>query len=281
VIAIHPGADDNASGSALLLEVARRFSALPRGPLRNVVFIAFGAEELGLVGSHHWVANPPVPISSVVAMVNADMVGRLRNNRLLVDGTGTAAAWPELTKAAATGLGLDITFGTEGFGASDHTSFTAARVPTTFLFTGVHEDYHRPSDTADKINAEGEQRVATLAGRMALAAAEAPARFAFLEAPADPNRGQGRGFRVSLGTVPDYAYQGKGVHLAGVRPDAPASRAGMLAGDTIVKIGAHEITNMHDYMFALSELEPGREVAIEVDRAGQRIPLKIVPAPGR
>lgn len=281
VIAVHPGADDNASGSALLLEVARRFSALPRGPARNVIFIAFGAEELGTIGSHHWVGNPPVPVASIAAMINADMVGRLRNNRLLVDGTGTAAVWPELTKTAAAGLGLDITFGTEGFGASDHTSFTSVRVPTTFLFTGVHEDYHRPSDTADKINAEGEERVATLAGRMALAATEASERFAFLEAPADPNRSKGRGFRATLGTVPDYAYQGKGVHLAGVRPDAPASRAGLQGGDTIVRIGAHEITNMHDYMFALGELEPGREVELEVDRAGKRVALKIIPAPGR
>jgi hypothetical protein len=281
VIAVHPGADDNASGSALLLEVARRFNALPRGPARNMIFIAFGAEELGTIGSHYWVEHPPVPLAKVTAMINADMVGRLRDNRLLVDGTGTAADWPKLAKSAAEGLNLNLTFGTEGWGASDHTSFTVAKIPITFLFTGVHDDYHRPTDTADKVNAEGAQRIATLAGRIALSVSEAPERMAFLEAPADPNRGRGRGFKVSLGTVPDYSYQGKGVHLTGVRPDAPAARAGLQAGDTIVRIGTHEITNMHDYMFALGELEPGRAVAIEVERGGKRVPVSLIPAPGR
>jgi hypothetical protein len=281
VIAVHPGADDNASGAALLLEVARRFRGLPRGPARNMIFIAFGAEELGTIGSHYWVEHPPVPIAKVTAMLNADMVGRLRNNRLLVDGTGTAAAWPTIAKEAAEGLNLNITFGTEGFGASDHTSFTAARIPVTFLFTGVHDDYHRPTDTADKVNVEGEERIATLAGRIALAVAEAPERLAFIDPPADPNRGRGRGFKVSLGTVPDYSYQGKGVHLTGVRPDAPAARAGLQAGDTIVRIGTHEIINMHDYMFALGELEPGRAVELEVERGGKRIPVSLIPAPGR
>jgi predicted small lipoprotein YifL len=279
--AIHPGADDNASGTALLLEVARRLEALPRAPARNIVFLAFSAEEIGLLGSRHWVEHPPVPLASIDAMINADMVGRLRDEHLLVDGVGTAAAWPDLITPASEGLRFDLSFGSEGFGASDHASFTGARVPVTFFFTGVHADYHLPSDTADKINSEGEERVATMVARLALAVAERSECLAFVDAPADPHRGAGGGFKVALGTIPDYAYQGKGVRLTGVRPDAPAERGGMKGGDVIVKLGAHEITNIHDYMFALGELVAGVSVVIEVERDGARVPLTVIPAPGR
>lgn len=284
VRAIHPGADDNASGTAMLLEVARRFAALPTRPDRNIVFVAFGAEELGTIGSRHFVDHPPAPLAgmkSIVAMINADMVGRMREDKLLVDGLGTSPDWRPIVDGAARGLGLTLQYGVEGFGASDHTSFTASRVPVAFLFTGVHEDYHRPSDTADKIDAAGIARCSVLAARMALAIAQRDARLPFADAPADPHRSMRGGFRASLGTMPDYAYQGPGVKLTGVRPDAPASRAGMQAGDVIVRIGAHAITNIHDFMFALGDLEPGREVVIEVDRGGTRVPLKVIPAPGR
>lgn len=276
----HLGADDNASGTALLLESARRFSKLETKPARNIAFIAFGAEEIGAIGSHHWVQNPPIAINSVVAMVNADMVGRLRDDKLVVDGTKTAANWEEVAKAANLGLNLNLVFGAEGFGASDHASFTAARVPVSFLFTGVHDDYHKPSDTADKINFAGQERVTTLASRIALAAAERPDRMVFMDAPADPNKSSRGGFKVSMGTVPDYAFEGKGMKLSGVRPDAPAQRAGMQAGDIIVKVGSHEITNVHDFMFSLKELEPGKEIVVEVLRDGKAVPLKVIPAPG-
>ncbi|WP_441289671.1 M20/M25/M40 family metallo-hydrolase [Sorangium sp. KYC3313] len=284
VHAVHPGADDNASGTAMLLEVARRFASLPERPARNLLFIAFGAEELGTIGSRHFVDHPPAPLAAmkpVVAMINADMVGRMRDGKLLVDGLGTSPDWKAIVDDAARGLGLTLQFGVEGFGASDHASFTASRVPIAFLFTGVHEDYHRPSDTADKINAAGVSRCSVLAARMALALSGRDARLAFTDAPADPHRSMRGGFRASLGTMPDYAYQGPGVKLTGVRPDAPASRAGMQAGDVIVRIGAHAVTNIHDFMFALGDLEPGREVEIEVDRGGTRVPLKVIPAPGR
>ncbi|WP_437676086.1 M20/M25/M40 family metallo-hydrolase [Sorangium sp. So ce131] len=284
VRAVHPGADDNASGTAMLLEVARRFAALPARPDRNILFIAFGAEEIGTIGSRHFVEHPPAPLDGmkpVVAMINADMVGRMRGDKLLVDGLGTSPDWKPIVEGAARGLGLALQFGVEGFGASDHASFTAARVPVAFLFTGVHEDYHRPSDTADKINAEGVSRSGVLAARMALALSQRDGRLAFADAPADPHRSMRGGFRASLGTMPDYAYQGPGVKLTGVRPDAPASRAGLQAGDVIMRIGTHAITNIHDFMFALGDLEPGREVEIEVDRGGTRVPIKVIPAPGR
>lgn len=281
--AAHLGADDNASGTALLLECARRLAALREAPDRNIVFIAFGAEELGTLGSKYFVEHPPAPlaIGAIVAMVNADMVGRLREDKLVVDGVGTSAGWKPLVKEAGEGLGLKLTYGAEGVGASDHASFTAARVPVAFLFTGSHDDYHMPSDTADKVNAEGAVRVATLAGRLLLAVSQRAERLAFVDAPADPHRGPRGGFRASLGTLPDYAYQGKGVKVTGARPDSPAARGGIQANDVIVKVADHEITNIHDYMFALKELEPGREIGIEVERGGARVPLKVIPAPGK
>ncbi|MFT3774103.1 MAG: M20/M25/M40 family metallo-hydrolase [Minicystis sp.] len=282
VHAVHPGADDNASGTALMLEVARRFAALPQKPDRSILFMAFGAEELGAIGSRYWVQHPTAPLDHVVAMLNADMVGRMVKDRVVIDGVATSPGWKPLIETAATGLGLDVALGGEGFGASDHASFTAVRVPVTFFFTGVHPDYHMPSDTADKIDSAGEQRVATLVARLALAVAQSDARLPFVDAPADPHKGGGRGgFKVSLGTIPDYAYSGKGLRLDGVRPDAPAARAGLQRGDVIVKVGNHEIGNIHDYMFALGELEAGREVVIEVERDGKRLQLKVIPAPGK
>lgn len=280
---VHPGADDNASGTAFLLEVARRLAAGPRLP-RTVLFAAFGAEELGAIGSRYLVEHPPVPVASMVAMLNADMVGRLRGNRLVVDGVGTAADWEPLVREAGAGLGLDFAFGSEGFGASDHTSFTTARVPVAFFFTGVHDDYHMPTDTADRIQTEGLARISLLGARLALSVAQRKDRLVFVDAPPDPHAGPsgGRGgFRVSLGTIPDYAFSGKGVLLSGTRPDSPSSRAGLLAGDVLVKVGEHAITNVHDYVFALGDLEPGKEVTVEVLRAGATVTLKVIPAPGR
>jgi len=276
---IHYGADDNASGTAMLLYLARRIAALPARPSRSVAFIGFGAEEIGAIGSRYWVEHSAVPMNSVVAMLNADMVGRLRDGKLVIEGARTAEQWPAIANAANEGLALNLTFGTEGFGASDHASFTAARVPVSFFFTGNHDDYHKPSDTVDKINSDGIVKIATLAGRMALNLTERPDRLKFVDAPSDPHRSMRGGFRVSMGTVPDYAFAGKGMKLSGVRPDAPAARAGLQAGDVIVRVGKHEVSNVHDFMYSLQDLEPGREVEVEVDRGGSRVKLKVVPAP--
>jgi Zn-dependent M28 family amino/carboxypeptidase len=172
--AIHPGADDNASGTSLVMEVARRFEHLRTCPLRNVVFVTFAGEELGLLGSAAWVDDAPMPMAKVVAMLNADMVGRLRDDKLTVEGTKGVSGWKRLFDASGAGLGLrlDLTSSDDFADRSDHASFAEAGVPWAFLFTGLHADYHRPSDTADKINAEGLERIATLATRMMLALSE-------------------------------------------------------------------------------------------------------------
>ena len=277
----HFGADDNASGTAMMLEVAHRLAKAPERQERNILFAAWGAEEIGLVGSRWFIDHPTVPLANVTAMINADMVGRLRERQLLVDGAATAEGWTDLVKGASAGLRIQITFGAEGYGASDHASFTGAKIPVAFLFTGVHEDYHMPSDTADKLNIDGISTIAVLAARLTRSVADRDDRLAFVEPPSDPHRMGRGGFKVSLGTLPDYAYQGKGLRLTGVRPDSPASRAGLAAADVIVKLDKHDITNIHDYMFALGELEPGKETTLEVDRAGKRVTLKVIPAPGQ
>lgn len=277
--AIHYGADDNASGTAMILYLAKKLASLPARPARGIAFVGFGAEEIGAIGSKHWVERSPIPVNSIVGMINADMVGRLREGKLVVDGAKTAAQWPDIAKLANDGLGLNLVFGAEGFGASDHASFTAARIPVSFLFTGAHDDYHKPTDTADKINHDGIVKIATLAGRMALDLTERSDRLAFVDAPADPHRSGRGGFRVSMGTVPDYAFTGKGMKLSGVRPDAPAARAGLQAGDIIVRVGTKEVGNVHDFMYSLQELEPGREVEVEVERGGARVKVKVIPAP--
>jgi hypothetical protein len=172
--AIHPGADDNASGTALVMEVARRFSKLPSCPLRNVVFMTFAGEELGLLGSEAWVEDPPIEMTDVVGMVNADMVGRLRKDKLTVEGWKSDPGWKPLFQASSAGLGLELDLSTDDTfdDRSDHASFREAHVPATFLFTGMHEDYHRPSDTADKINADGLERISTLAARVVVELSE-------------------------------------------------------------------------------------------------------------
>ena len=281
VRAIHPGADDNASGTALLLEVAQRLVTLGQKPPRAILFTAFGAEEIGTIGSRYFIDHPPVPLKSMALMINADMVGRLRNNRLVVDGVGTAEGLEPMIREVGADLGFDFAFGSEGFGASDHTSFTSARVPVAFFFTGVHDDYHMPSDTADRIEYQGLSRISLLAARLAWAGASRKDRLAFVDAPSGPHQGMRGGFRVSLGTIPDYAFSGKGVRLSGTRADAPAARAGLLAGDVIVRVGEHAITNVHDYVFALGDLTPGAEVEIEIERSNQRQVVRVIPAPGR
>ena len=278
---IHNGADDNASGTAMVLEVARQLANGPR-PKRTVAFVAFGAEELGVLGSRHFVEDRPAGLSHIVAMLNADMVGRMRGDRLIVDGAATSTAWGEILPRAAEGLGLRVDTTADGFGASDHASFHAAGIPVANLFTGVHDQYHRPEDDAALIDADGMRRIATFAVRFVRSVAARPEAPDFVRPVGNPHGEATRGgFRVSLGTVPDYGAEVRGVKLSAVRPGSPAERAGLRAGDVIVGLAGHEITNIYDYTYLLRELEPGAAVPVVVERAGTRVELSITPAPGR
>src|SRR5581483_7164700 len=234
---VHNGADDNASGTAALLEIARRLGR--RQPARTIVFVAFAAEELGDLGSAYFVSHPLVaPIDSVYAMVNLDMVGRLRADRLLALGAATAREFPALLDSlnAAAG-GFELRASGDGWGPSDHASFFAAKRPVLHLFTDLHEDYHRTTDDWDKINAVGLARVAAFAADVVWALAERTGPLTFVDAPPPALAAGGQGYGAYLGTIPDMSGSPGGVRLTGVRRDSPAERAGLRAGDVITAIG--------------------------------------------
>ncbi len=281
-VELHPGADDNASGVAALLDVARAFAA--EGPARRtVLFAAFAGEEIGLLGSAHLVKNPPprCPVEKMQLMVNLDMVGRPRGGKVYVDGADTAKGLRDLVKALANRsptLPLTLAFGGDGYGPSDHTSFYARGVPVLFLFTGAHADYHRPSDTADKIDADGLVQIAHLAARAAREAAERGGRLEVVRsAAAVPQRERSdRGYGAYLGAIPDFAERSEpGVLLTGVRPGSPAQRAGIAAGDVLLRVGATTVMNLQDLAFALRSHRPGDEVDVEWASGGGRKNAKV------
>jgi aminopeptidase YwaD len=289
--AIHHGADDNASGTAGVMELARYFGMpsvrdaapasghdpVPAPPrlTRSLVFICFSGEELGLLGSDHYVKHPVVPLAQTVAMLNMDMVGRLRDNKLTVIGSGTAAEWDRLLDETNRSAGFTLAKSESGFGASDQQSFYTQNVPVLFFFTGTHSDYHTPTDTADKINAEGEARVLQLVAACAEQIADAPARPAFQRIKTPEQNAPSRGFRVYFGSVPDYAATVEGVQLNGVREGSPAEKGGLKAGDIIIKFGDRTIKNVYDYTYALQDHKPGDVVDVVVKRGGQTLTLKV------
>ncbi len=274
---IHHGADDNASGVAGLLELARIFNAERTKPRRSLIFVAFSAEETGLIGSNHYVNNPAVPLADSVAMINMDMIGRLRDGKLSVGGIGTSAEFRKLVESHNSGTrGFTLQLSEDGFGPSDHSSFYAKQIPVLFFYTGSHEDYHKPSDTAEKINYEGEARVVDLVGSIVRSIDGSDARPAYILARSSSG-GRSMSFRVYLGNVPNYAESNEGMLLDAVRDDSPASRAGIKSGDKIVKLGEREIKNVYDYTYSLGEMKPDQEYEVEVIRGSERLKLKITP----
>jgi len=274
--AVHNGADDNASGVATMLALAAALARVPRSERPfTVEFLAFGAEEMGLLGSRHYVeALSPESRAALLAMVNFDMVGRLQHNSVVVAGVGTSSAWPALLARAAGGLELRPS--EDGFGASDQASFYAAGLPVLHFFSGTHTDYHKPSDDLDKINFEGAAAIGDLSLRLiAGLMRERPTLDYVKVAAPSPARG---GFRVSLGTVPDYAAKVDGVQLADVRAGGPAAAAGLQPGDIITRLGGRDIHNFDDYMASFGELKPGVAVPVTVLRGGAARDLTITPA---
>lgn len=304
---IHHGADDNASGTAAMLEIARQFAKEKKNK-RTIIFIAFGGEEEGLLGSKHYVNNPIFPLNKTVAMLNMDMIGRLTDNKLTVGGIGTATEWKGLVeKTNSTG---DLTLGgkefkmesfmptnpqtgkpeatinypnfklelsEEGFGPSDHSSFYGKQIPVLFFFTGTHADYHKPSDTADKINYEGLVRITNYVAAIARAVDQNPARPTYKVA-ATSNQTTRMSFNVTIGVMPGYGDGNDGMMLEGVRDGSPAALGGLKAGDKVVKFAGKEVRNVQDYMLVLGELKADTEYEIEVMRGGQKIVLKVKPA---
>ena len=273
---VHPGADDNASGTAVLLDLARRLAQLPAKPPRTLIFIAFSGEELGLYGSRYYVEHAE-SISSIKAMLNLDMVGRLRGDRVTVFGTRSSTDFTKDVLAGARQLGLTIGE-SDDVGRSDHMSFYSKKIPVLHFFTGIHRDYHRASDTWDKLNIEGMARVSDLVMLTALQIAGAKEPINFVSLPGRTSRSGDtatrRGFRTYLGTIPDYGAPSAGVRLAGVSSDSPAALAGLREGDVIVRLADKKIQNIEDLTDALSERKAGDEVEIEILRADKSVTLK-------
>jgi hypothetical protein len=274
--AIHHGADDNASGTAMLLEVARRLAAA--GPLpRAVLFIAFSGEERGLLGSGHYAANAVLPLSDTVAMVNLDMVGRLVDDKVIVHGTGTGTGLEALVDRLVAEHGLTAAKEPGGFGPSDHASFYAKKVPVLHVFTGSHGDYHRPSDTADKINVAGMEKLTALVTAIVRDLATRPDRPAYVEVAA-PAFARG-GDRPYFGSIPDFGNPGNGYSISGVAKDSPAAKGGLRGGDRIVRVGSSAIANLEDFDSALRKHKGGDTVPVVVVRDGAEVTLDVTLGP--
>ncbi len=283
---VHPGADDNASGVAALLEIARQLSeARGRGELvlaRDVIFAAWSGEELGLLGAEHFVRNL-VPgddgSDRVAAYLNLDMVGRLER-ALVLQGVGSSPRWPAVLERVAAPVGLPIRTQDETYLPTDSTAFYLKRVPFLSAFTGAHADYHTPRDTAEKLRYPELARVATLVARLAQEVASRPEAPVYVaKAPPPGDRGRA-GLRAYLGTIPDYVEaEAGGLRLSGVVEGGPAARAGLRAGDVIVELAGRRVENVYDYTYAIEALVAGRDVEVVVLRAGRRLPLRITPEP--
>lgn len=271
---IHNGADDNGSGTTVLLEVARQLVAQGKPP-RRIVFIAFTGEERGLVGSARYVREPLVPIDKTVAMLNLDMVGRLADEKLIVHGTGTAKEFDALVDRFGKEHGFQITKKPGGFGPSDHASFYGAKVPVLFYFTGTHTDYHRPSDDFDKLNIAGMRRVANLVAQTAEVLAKADTRPEYQEVAGDTERMGGGGDRPYFGSIPDFAQSEPGYAISGATKGSPADRGGLRAGDNIIQFGDSKVGNLEDFDSALRKYKAGDKVPVVVKRKGQEVKLEV------
>ena len=276
----HPGADDNASGTAGLLELARWFSQQPK-PKRGILFLSFAGEELGLLGSSYYVNHPEMPLSKAVAMINMDMIGRMRESKIYVSGIATGTTLQKVVDDAKSRHGITMDVSEKaGWGSSDHTSFTAAHVPVLFFFSGLHSDYHRPSDTWDKIDGPATARLLDLIADIGQELAnDAPRpQYVRVAEPAPQGAvGGGGGYGAAFGSVPDFGdVPGGGVKFADVREGSPAAKAGLKAGDILVVFDGKPIQNLYDFTYALRSKKPGDLVLVKVIRSGQPIEAKVL-----
>ncbi len=282
---IHPGADDNASGTAGVIELARYFSkqlSTQPKPKRGILFLTFAGEELGLLGSSWYVNHPLLPLQNAVAMVNMDMIGRIRDGKVYINGTGTGSTLPKLINDLPPPAGFKFDLSENlGYGGSDHMSFTIKSVPVVFFFSGLHGDYHKPSDTADKINAPDAAKLLDYVAEVVDRLDAAPDRPQFVrvaepQAPSGGAAGGGSGYGPNFGSVPDFDEPPKGVRFADVRDGTPAAKAGLKAGDILIEFDGKEIGNLYDFTYALRAKKPGDEVLVKVLRGTQTIEAKVL-----
>ncbi|HLS47933.1 MAG TPA: M28 family peptidase [Gemmatimonadales bacterium] len=285
---VHNGADDNASGTAALFQIARTLAANP--PLRSVLFIAFSGEELGLLGSAHYVKEPLYGLDRTVAMINLDMVGRLRNGRLIVYGTETASEFPALLDSLNWYQGFDLKKQGDGYGPSDQSSFYAAGRPVLHIFTDLHEDYHRTTDDWNKINFEGMSRVINFTAGLASALGGRQTPLTFVEVPVAAGHAMAErsdslaqrgaapvtpGYGAYLGTIPDMTSSPGGVRLMGVSKGGPAERAGLKGGDLITRIGTHDVADLQAMTVALRSFKPGDSTTIAFSRGTDTLTVDV------
>jgi len=274
---IHNGADDNASGVAGLIELSEFFSCEKESLKRSLIFIAFSAEELGLIGASYYVDNPKVPLDKTVAMINMDMIGRLDEDKLTIFGVGSSPEWGGLINDSNSDYNFEISLNNSGFAPSDQSVFFAKKIPVLHFFTGLHDDYHTPGDDWGKINSKGQQKVLSLMADIIQELNTQQDKVAFSNVE-EPKKGSSK-FNVYLGTIPDYSNQIEGVKLMGVREGSPAQKAGLLDDDTIVQFNGVSIKNIYDYVYALGDSKPGIPTSLVVLRNYKLLSLIIVPEP--
>ncbi len=263
--AIHNGADDNASGVGLLLHLADTLQGIDKG--NNYLFIAFSGEEMGLLGSNYFVKNPTIDLNKVDYMLNMDMVGRLREDQTLaISGTGTSPIWAQVLNAANPGFKLVLD--ESGVGPSDHTSFYLQDIPVLHFFTGQHEDYHKPSDDSGKLNYGGMQKIGSYIVAVIGELDDDP-KLTFKKTKNESE--EVPRFKVALGVVPDYLFDGKGMRIDGISEGKAAQKAGLQKGDIVIQLGDSTVVDMMSYMRALSTFEEGNSTNVIVDRQGERI----------
>jgi hypothetical protein len=274
---IHPGADDNASGTAGVLELARLL-APQRGQLkRSILFMDFAGEELGLLGSAAWVKDPTHPLAKAVAMLNMDMIGRIKDDKVYIGGVGTGSTFKAVLERAQKDTPFKIEYSAGGYSSSDHTSFVTKKIPVLFFFSGLHSDYHKPSDTWDKINAPSAARLLDMVRNVAVQLADAPDAPAFQVVAEDkpPAGGGGGGYGPYFGSIPDFGQTENGVKFSDVKPNSPAAKAGLKAGDILVQFGDKPIKNLYDFTDALRRSKVGDVVEVRVLRDGQPVTASV------
>ena len=274
---IHPGADDNASGTAGVLELARLL-APQRGQLkRSILFMDFAGEELGLLGSAAWVKAPTRPLAKAVAMINMDMIGRIKDDKVYIGGVGTGSTLKSMLEQAQKDAPFKIEYSAGGYASSDHTSFVSKKIPVLFFFSGLHSDYHKPSDTWDKINAPSAARLLDLVGSVTvqLASASDPPAFQVVAEDKPISGGGGGGYGPYFGSIPDFGQTENGVKFSDVKPDSPAAKAGFKAGDVLVQFGDKPIKNLYDFTDALRRSKVGDVVEVKVLRDGQPVSASV------
>ncbi|PYJ82939.1 MAG: peptidase M28, partial [Verrucomicrobia bacterium] len=278
---IHHGADDNASGVAAVLELAASLAGeeekRPDEFQRGIMVAFWSGEELGLLGSSYFAEHPPLALSNIVAYLNFDMVGRLRDNKLILQGIGSSSVWRRLIEKRNIAAGFNLVLQDDPYAPTDTTALYPKQIPVLAFFTGSHDDYHRPTDVADKLNYEEIERVTRFARSLALDLVTDAARPDYLKVERSGSPGGRDALRAYLGTVPDYATEVKGVKLSGVRGGSPAEKAGLTGGDIIIEFAGQKIASIYDYTYALDAVKIGQPVDIIVLREGQRVTLKVTP----